>query len=227
VACDSCGGVGSKKWDAYKVPPVYVGGFSARVVLLELICAGAKVVALTDNICNEMDNTGKEIIAGIKKELKAAGIEDVILTGSTEENFATVSTAVGMTAVGLADQKDLKVNSVRGEAVIISAGVPKVGKEIDLEGDSEIIDYKTLYGLLKNPSVYEIVPVGSRGIAYEAGQLALYNNLRCHINDDCGVDVQKSGGPETSVIAAVDGKAVRDILQDVPETHVIGYLRFL
>lgn len=115
VACDSCGGVGSKKWDAYKVPPVYVGGFSARVVLLELICAGAKVVALTDNICNEMDNTGKEIIAGIKKELKAAGIEDVILTGSTEENFATVSTAVGMTAVGLADQKDLKVNSVRGK----------------------------------------------------------------------------------------------------------------
>lgn len=225
IACDSCGGVGSKKGDVLKIPPFYVGRFTARVVLLEVICSGAEVVTITNTVCNEMDNTGIEIIRGIKEELKEAGIRDVILTGSTEENFITVSTGLGITAAGIAVTENLKVNNVKGEAVIISAGLPKVGAEINLEWDEEIAHYRTIYELLHNDLVYEIVPVGSKGMAYEANQLAVNNNLKCHIKGSCGVDVQRSGGPETSVIAAVDSKAVENILKAVPKTHVIGYLK--
>ncbi|KAA8674763.1 AIR synthase related protein [Clostridium sp. HV4-5-A1G] len=224
IACDSCGGIGIKKGDVFKVPPFYVGRYTARVVLLEVICSGAQVVTITNTICNEMDNTGVEIIKGIKEEIKYAGFRDVILTGSTEENFTTISTGLGVTAVGLAASEDLKVNNVKGEAVIICIGMPKVGDEVNLNGDREIINYETVYRLLQNDFVYEMVPVGSRGIAYEAEQLALCNNLKYHMKKDCGVDVKKSGGPETSVIAAVDSRGAEDILKNIQETHIVGYL---
>ncbi|MHC6179223.1 AIR synthase related protein [Clostridium sp. JNZ X4-2] len=225
IACDSCGGVGSKKGDALKVPPFYVGRLTARVVLLEVICSGSEIITITNTICNEMDNTGLEIIRGIKEELREAGIRDVVLTGSTEENFETSSTALGVTAVGIAVTKNLKVNSIKGEAVIISVGMPKVGDEINLEGDEEIVNYETVYKLLHNDFIYEIVPVGSRGIAYEAGQLAVNNNLKFYMEDRCSVDVEKSGGPETSVIAAVDLEGIGSIQTDISGVNIIGYLK--
>ncbi|MEY7998888.1 AIR synthase related protein [Clostridium sp. Mt-5] len=225
IACDSCGGIGGKKGDVLNVPPFYVGKLTARVVLLEVICSGAEVITITNTICNEMNNTGLEIIKGIKEELREADIRDVVLTGSTEENFETSSTALGVTAVGIAVTESLKVNSIKGEAVIISVGIPKVGDEINLEGDEEIVNYETVYKLLHNDFVYEIVPVGSKGIAYEAGQLAVNNNLKLYMENKCSIDIEKSGGPETSVIAAVDLGGIEDILANISGVTIIGYLK--
>lgn len=225
IACDSSGSIGMKEGDMLKVQPFYVGRFAARVVLLEVICSGAEVLTIADAVCNEMNPTGEEIIKGIKAELKAADIKDAVLTGSTEENFATSSTGVGIIAVGIADTEKLKVNNVSCDAVIISVGIPKLGSEVISAKDNEIVDYKTIYKLLNNYCAYEIVPVGSKGIAYEASLLAKNNNLRLDFETNSGIDIKRSGGPATSVIAAVNAEYVDDIIETVPEANIIGCLR--
>jgi hypothetical protein len=225
IACDSTGSIGMKDGDVLKVPPFYVGRFAARVVLLEVLCSGAEVVTIADAVCNEMNPTGEEIIMGIRAELTAANISEIVLTGSTEENFATNSTGVGITAVGIGSTKRLKINNIKQEAVIISIGIPKVGAEINFKEDNEIIDYKTIYELLNNDLVYEIVPVGSKGIEYEASVLAENNNLKLYLEKVQCIDIKKSGGPATSVIAAVDAKAADNLLSTVPEANIIGYLK--
>ncbi len=181
VACDSCGSIGMKSGDALKVPTFYVGKLAVRVPLLEVISAGAEVITVTDAVCNEMEPTGIEIINGIKEELKLAGIKDIVLTGSTEENFKSISTGVGVTVIGIAKNQDLKVNTITKDCTIISLGLPKVGEEIGLIEDLDIASYKEVRTLLKLEGTYEIVPVGSKGILYEVMELGKNNHMEFHL----------------------------------------------
>lgn len=225
IACDSCGGIGMKDGDVLKVPTVYVSRFTARVVIMEVICSGAEIVTITNAVCNEMNDTGIEVIKGIKEELYEAGINnDMILTGSTEENFKTISTGIGMTAIGIINRDRLKVNSVNKEACIISIGIPKVGHEINFIHDEDIINYHDIYKMHNSKDFYEIVPVGSKGIAYEAETLAQSNNFRLEFYDKLSVDIYKSGGPSTCVIAAVNLENINDIKKDFKNVNIIGYL---
>ena len=168
VACDSCGGAGMKAGDVLQVSPRITGQFTARVVLFEVLCAGAEVVCLTNTVCNEMENTGKDVRYGIEAELIKAGIDQVVLTGSTEENFATISTGIGITAIGIAHPASLKINRIDGEAELIAFGQPKVGAEILTAKAGEIANYDIVQYLLAQDEVCEIVPVGSKGILHEA-----------------------------------------------------------
>lgn len=224
VACDSCGGVGMKPKDILKVPEVQVGRFTARVALLEVLCSGAEIVTVTDAVCNEMEPTGREIISGIREELKAAGLRDVVLTGSTEENFHTFATGLGVTVIGIAANNKLKVNNIKEQALIVSIGIPKVGAEINLDGDNEIVDYVSVYKLLEQKCVYEIVPVGSKGMAYEVEQLALNNRGAFQMEGSVKVDLKKSGGPATCIIAAIDVSSFDYISLLVPNVNIIGRL---
>ncbi|HEY5560762.1 MAG TPA: AIR synthase related protein [Clostridiaceae bacterium] len=225
IACDSCGGIGMKAMDVLKVPPFYVGRFTTRVALLEVLSTGAEVVTITNTICNEMEPTGKEIIKGILEELKEACLKDIILTGSTEENFITNSTALGITVIGIALNSVLKVNRVKEEALIISIGLPKFGDEINLTYDNQIVDYNSIKELLLEGSVYEIVPVGSKGIAYEVEQLAINNKMLPYFNEGIKVDLKKSSGPATCVIAAININSLKSVLNLVPNVNIIGYLK--
>lgn len=225
IACDSCGSIGMKDGDVLKVPPVFTGKYTTRVALMEVLCTGAEVVAVVDAICNEMENTGIEIITGIKEELKAAGIMDIVLTGSTEENFPTISTALGITIVGIVENQDLKVNSVKSNAIVVSIGLPKVGDEINLIDDDEIVQYNIIKVLLNTPEVYEIVPVGSKGIHNEACQLARFNGMKFKVEKDICVDITKSAGPSTVIIAAISEKALANISY-IKNLNIIGSLEF-
>jgi len=223
IACDSCGSIGMKTGDVLKVPPFYTGKYTARVALMEVLCTGAQVITVVDAICNEMDNTGLEIIKGIKEELKASGIKDIVLTGSTEENFETVSTGLGITVVGIAENKILKVNKVKAKAIVVSIGLPKMGDEIKLDSDEEIVQYNTIAILLKTPGVYEIVPVGSKGIYNEVCQLAESNRMKFEIEKNVSIDVNKSAGPSTVVIAAISEKAL-ELIKQIKNINIIGRL---
>lgn len=225
IACDSCGSIGMKKGDILKVSPVYVGKFTARVAVLEVICSGAEIITIADAICNEMKPTGEEVIDGIKEELNKAKIDDIVLTGSTEENFITSSTGVGIIAAGICRNKDLKVNNVKRDAEILSIGHPLVGDEVITAQSDEIVSYETIYKLLNNNFIYEIVPVGSKGIAYEASQLSENNNMQIQFKNTAGIDLKKSGGPATSVIAAANPVHVDEILRTIPDVNVIGSLK--
>jgi len=224
IACDSCGAIGMKEGDAFKVPPLYVGKFSARVALLEVLSSGAQVITITNNVCNEMEPTGNEVINGICEELAEAGIDDAVLTGSTEENFKTISTAVGITVIGVVPHNLLKVNTSLEGAEVISIGLPKVGDEINYVKDDEIITYSHLKTLLAFKKVYEIIPVGSKGIAFECEQMALYNNLKIYFEDKPNVNIYKSSGPATCVIAAVKTDIISEICMNLPNVNIIGRL---
>ena len=225
IACDSCGSIGMKPGDALKVPPFFTGKYTARGALMEVLCTGAKVITVVDAICNEMENTGMEIIEGIKEELKAAGVKDIVLTGSTEENFLTVSTGLGITVVGIVENAAIKVNSVKTNAIIVSIGLPKVGSEIKLDNDEEIVQYNIIKVLLKTSEVYEIVPVGSKGIYNEACQLARFNGMKLKTGKDISVDINKSAGPSTVVIAALSENALENI-RYIKNLNIIGRLEF-
>ena len=225
IACDSCGSIGMKPGDVLKVPPVFTGKYTARVALMEVLCTGAKVVTVVDAICNEMENTGSEIIKGIKEELKAARITDIVLTGSTEENFETVSTALGITVVGISENKALKVNNVKTNSIVVSIGLPKVGAELKLDNDEEIVQYNSIEVLLNTPGVYEIVPVGSKGIHNEACQLAKFNGMKFIVEEKNRLDINKSAGPSTVVIAAMSQTALENI-KYIKNLNIIGRLEF-
>ncbi|KAJ50352.1 hypothetical protein BD780_000511 [Clostridium tetanomorphum] len=221
VACDSCGSIGIKEGDSLKIPNFYVGKFTVRVVLMEVLCSGAEVITVADAVCNEMNNTGKELIDGIKFELDMANINEVVLTGSTEENFKTTSTGLGVTAIGIVDNKKLKVNSISKECLLISIGIPKLGGELELDNDEDIADYKDLYKLLNTEGVYEIVPVGSKGILYEGELLTRNNGMQLILNPDININLKRTAGPATVLIAAVNNE-VYNSLKDEKKINLIG-----
>ena len=200
VSCDSCGSIGMKECDEFKTDNYVVGKFTTRVTLLEVLASGAVPVLLADMICNEMNDTGKEIIAGIRDELKRCGCGDIEITGSTEENFKTKMTALGMTVIGHAPAADLRFKKAKSGTKILLYGSPQMGEKVDINND---IIYDKLNFLLKSEGVLEIVPVGSKGIRHEADELASLNGLESRLTEGAA-DYSASAGPATCLIALAD-----------------------
>ncbi len=219
IACDSCGAIGNKKGDVLKIEPFIPGKLTARVALMEVMCTGAVPVTISNAVSNEMNPTGEEIIQGIKNEIQLAELEDVVLTGSTEENFKTDMTAIGITVVGLGT--NLRFDKARPQDKIILFGLPKLGGEVDLQS---VGFYKEIKILLQYPSVREIVPVGSKGIQYEADTLAELNQLR-FVSAGTDVDLKKSAGPATCLIALCDRETSVNILNRFPDAIEVGELQ--
>jgi hypothetical protein len=224
IACDSCGSVGLKEKDYLKIPPFYAGKYTARVALMEVMCTGARVVTLTDAVCCEMDPTGSEIIEGIKEELAAAGIDQIVLTGSTEENFPTYSTGLGITVIGVKESSKLKINNVEKSCAVVTVGVPKVGAEVNLDNDPDLASYSDIERLLGDSEVFEIVPVGSKGILYEANKLAECNGRTFKADEGAEriIDMKKSCGPSTVIIAAVEEKRAVKLAEESGRIALIG-----
>jgi hypothetical protein len=220
IACDSCGGIGLKDNDILKLPPRYSAKFTARVALTEVMCGGARPVTLTNGAACEMNPTGEEMILGIKDELQNAGLGEIVLTGSTEENFTTSMTALAITVVGIAKRKDLKFGQAVSGDKLILLGKPKLGAEVDLESAGFYADIRRL---LLNPLVREIVPAGSKGVKHEAKTLAVLNNLAFK-PWEADIDFLKSAGPATCLLVLCAGPAVSEITESFKEAVVIGEL---
>ena len=220
ISCDSCGSIGSKENDKLNVPAYITGRYTARVVLFEVLAYGAEVVAITNCVSNEMNDTASEILQGLKDELIDANINENIINGSTEENFETSMTAVGMTCIGYLEGIS-KVKPINKGDKILFVGEAKVGIEVKLGYDSEIINYEDLKYFHSINGVKEIVPVGSKGARYEAELLAKYNNLSIKYNYNSNVDIDKSSGPATSAIVVVSCESLNMALRNT-KTKVIG-----
>ena len=222
IACDSCGAVGNKKGDVLALAPRYVGKFATRVALTELMCSGAEPIVITNGVACEMQPTGESILAGIKDELNNADITDIIVTGSTEENFTTIMTALTITAIGAAKKNDLKfANAQMGDKLIL-LGSPAVGDEVDLQSKGF---YTEIRQLLKMPLVREIVPIGSKGVAYEANTLLGLSDVRCKLKlklYESGINYSKSAGPATCVLILCDNAVVDHVLAQCQPTVLIA-----
>ncbi len=200
TACDSLGAIGSKELDVVKVTNYIVGRFTTRVALLEVLSTGAVPKVITAAIANEPSPTGDEIIEGINDELKAADSVNIPLAISTEKNFPTKQTGLGITVVGVCENKNLRIATSQSGDLVYSLGKPKVGQEVNRWDDPEIIQAKHVNKLLKTSGVHDIVIVGSQGIRKESELLATNVNTTLVLENSISVDIDKSGGPGTCLI---------------------------
>jgi hypothetical protein len=200
TACDSCGGVGLKKNDIVKVPPYISGRFTARVAIMEVLSINAIPKTISIAICNEPSPTGNEIISGVVEELKAANLDSIPMTISTEKNIETSQTALGITVVGICNNENIRAAKSKAGDYIYSLGVPKVGNELNGFEDTDIVQINHIMKLLKLKGVSDIVPIGSKGILKEIEMLC--KNIGCKFiyEPESYIDVHKSAGPSTCLI---------------------------
>ena len=116
--------------------------------------------------------------------------------------------------IGYAKESELRFGNGRPGDIALLAGMPAVGAGVDLSNDR---CYEDLARLLGCEGVVEIVPVGSKGILFEANLLAGLHALSFE-PDAGGVDLSASAGPATCVIAICRPEAAADF----PDYKTVG-----
>ena len=123
IACDSNASIGEKKNDYYKNAYEEVAVSAMKVPLMEVLATGAVPVVVVDNLCMEMEGAGKRIISIMRRQLEEAGLSNVQLTGSTEDNMPTTQSGFGVTAIGLLQMQDCRIASTRRGDRVVCVGV--------------------------------------------------------------------------------------------------------
>ncbi|WP_225362287.1 hypothetical protein [Secundilactobacillus silagei] len=219
IACDVSAGIGAKKDDAVTSPINVVAAGSLRVVLLELICFGAKLLCVVDTLGNEMDPTGVQVIKALKAELASAGLSDVPINGSTEDNMATLTTSVGITAIA---QNERVARKADGTVSVYQFGEPRVG----LTSLATLVSYDEVRRIRQRPEVIDMLPVGSKGIAYEVGQMAQTNQLLNYDREALADDYySQSAGPATVILVGVKKSASEAFVHAFPDAVYVTDLK--
>jgi selenophosphate synthetase-related protein len=221
----SSGAVGPKAMDKVKVDGRVLGKFLARVALMDVIATGAFPLLLSVTLGVEKEPTGNEILEGIRREARSLGLDpNLVLMENTEDNFETVQTGAGLTVVGFANEDELRLGKTRPGDLIIAVGKPKVGDEVILaEVKGEIADLKNVTQLSQKKYVHDIASVGSLGIADEARMMAYGVGRQLELFEVQGLDLNKSAGPATVVLATVDREKLEDLTSLISQPiNVIG-----
>jgi ribosomal protein S8 len=209
----SSGAVGPKKEDKVKVEGRVLGKFLARVALTDVIATGAFPVLLSVTLGVEKEPTGNDILAGIQREARTLGLDpSQVIMENTEDNFETVQTGVGLTVIGFANEDELRLGKTVPGDLIVAVGKPKVGDEVlSAEAKGEIADLKNVLQLSQKKYVHDITAVGTFGIADEARMIAYAVGRQLKLTDVKGLDLNKSAGPATVVLATVDKDRLEDL----------------
>jgi len=213
IACDSCGGIGSSELDIVKVAEEIVGYFTARVCLFETLAFRSKPQVLVNTLSVEMNGRGEKLLKGIHRAIneynEAKFHEEFSLdnvTGSTEENIPTLQTAMGITLIG---EKENCTEMKKGKSgdILVLIGIPKVGYEViedETLAQPEVISFRSLKILSNDLKSIDLLPVGSKGVKYEIGVLEREHSLILDMYDVKEIDLFKSGGPSTCLIAIMN-----------------------
>ena len=209
IACDSVGGIGPRPADLVRVPADVVAHFAARVPLLEVLCSGARPVALINTLCHDMAEA-TVFIDTFRAVASEVGIRPEAVTGSTEENVPSPATGVGVTVIGTL------TGGGRPGDVVICVGWPRSAPHDEVFiGHPDIVPLSTVQALVATGAVHDALPVGSRGIGYEAGQLAGSAGYGlAWLTHPLPLDA--SGGPASCVLLACDPASVADLRNAVP-----------
>jgi hypothetical protein len=225
VGSTSSGAVGPKSMDEVKVEGRVLGKFLARVALMDVVATGAFPIMLSATLGVEKEPTGTQILEGIRKEAEILGLEpNQVMMENTEENFATTQTGVGLTAVGFANEEELRLGKTRPGDLLVAIGKPKVGSEVlPAEVKGEIADLKNVTWLSQKKFIHDIVPVGTFGIAYEARMMAHAVGRQLKLVEGAKLDLEKSAGPATVVLVTLDHEKLEDLTSLLRKpTMVIG-----
>ncbi|MCT4688889.1 AIR synthase related protein [Vallitalea sp.] len=215
VACDSCGGIGNKEHDVIKVDPYVTGYYTAVVSLSETIALGAEPITVINTFAVEMNDTGRRIIKGINDALDKIGLDkESVVTGSTEENIPVTVTGIGLTVIGKLDTDIWNFPKAEAGNIAVAVGIPKVGNEV--VGDKgEIMTLDILKKIKSLNFIQDVLPVGSKGIEYEVMEMARTSNVQFKGYTDINVNVNKSAGPVTCAVLAMDIKYIEQLRQIV------------
>ncbi len=225
IACDSLGGIGPKREDRVRVSAELVGSYTSRVALMEVLSVAAQPISIINTLSVEYEPTGRKILNGIREEAGKIGLDsEKIINGSTEENIETSQTGMGVTVIARVDKDKLKMATSKADDLIIAIGLPLVGEEV-VCNEGQIADLFDLQQLLKFKEVHEIIPVGSQGLAYEANILAKMSGLDLIIEENGRIDLNKSAGPATTLLAAIPEFILDEVKNAIKKPiHIIGRL---
>lgn len=209
----SSGAVGPKTMDKLKVDGKMLGKFLARVALMDVTATGAFPLLLSVTLGVEKEPTGDQILQGISKEARTIGLDpNQVILENTEDNFETVQTGAGLTVVGFANEEELRLGKTCPGDLIVAIGKPKVGEEvIAAEARGEIADLKGVVQLSQKKYVHDLAAVGTFGIADEARIMAYAVGRQLKLYEVPELDLNKSAGPATVVLATVDKERLEDL----------------
>jgi selenophosphate synthetase-related protein len=225
VGSTSSGAVGPKELDKIKVDGHILGKFLARVALMDVTAIGAFPVLLSVTLGVEKEPTGNAILEGIRREARGIGLDpNQVMMENTEDNFATVQTGAGLTVVGFANEEEIRLGKTCPGDLVVAIGKPKVGDEvIAAEARGEIADLKNVTQLSQRKYVHDIAPVGGFGIASEARIMAYCVGRQLKLLEVQGLDLNKSAGPATVILATIDKEKLEDLTSLIPKPiHVVG-----
>jgi selenophosphate synthetase-related protein len=204
VSCDAAGGIGSKPLDKVRADPRLVGKMTARVALMELLATGADPIAIIGTFPVEPEPTANQVIEGIKEEVRNARLRNLRLLYSSEKNVKVNQTGIGITIVGIVSSSAVKIGRCEEEDEIIAVGEPYVGQSvIQAEKNQILAETLDVIKLRTNHFVHELIPVGSKGILYEARNMAEDSNLFFEPLSSQRINLRKSAGPATVLLCAL------------------------
>jgi hypothetical protein len=221
----SSGSVGPKIMDKVKVDGNVLGKFLARVALMDVIATGAFPLLLSVTLGVEKEPTGNQIVEGIKREARSIGLDpNQVIMENTEDNFETVQTGAGLTVVGFANDDELRLGKTCPGDLIVAIGKPKVGVEVILaESKGEVADLKNIIQLSQKKYVHDIAAVGTFGIADEARMMAFVVGRQLKLGEVKGLDLNKSAGPATVVLATVAKDKLEEVISFINKpVSVVG-----
>ena len=227
VGCDSAGGIGPKSLDKIRVDGYTLGKFTARVALMEVLSTGAKPICVVDTLSVEPEPVGTEILKGIKDEAKKAGLDPKLaVTGSSEKNFVVEQTGVGVTVIGISQRGSLKIGVSQPRDVVVAVGTPCVGNEVvPAEKMGTIVDVEDILKLRGMEFIHEVIPAGSEGIAHEINILAAGSKLKFKLMNQLGINLKKSAGPATVVLASLPSSKVAELKVSISKpVSIVGQL---
>lgn len=205
ISCDSCGGIGEKVSDVIQVSPEITGYYTALVTLAEILAVGARPIFLINTLAAEMNPTGITLNEGIKKALKEINLsEETLITGSTEENMPMIQTAMGLTAVGIVEGHPWDPEICYEGWDLYVVGNPKVGPAVAEDNGKTILTLPDYMSLSQFPGKKELLPVGSKGIRYEAELMAQMSGLQIGWEKNFSLDITASAGPATCAVIAMN-----------------------
>lgn len=204
IASDNSAAIGRKKLDAVQVDHSVTGYYATRVAYMDLLRVGARPKAIVlQNFTG--DEAWEAYEKGVRQLLAETEYADLPITGSTESNFTTLQSALGLTIVGTREKPVTKQKEINENTQFAVIGKPLVGHEA-LEQSEHIAPLFLFEQLSKCKAVIDLVPVGSTGIQAEWQQLTgKRNKLASDLN------VSQSGGPATCFIIAYDSQAQEEI----------------
>ncbi len=194
IATDCSGAIGLKEMDDVQVPYNVVAYYAMRVAMMEILSVGAiPKTCIVQNFNGE--SAWEQLIEGIEQLLSELEYS-LPITGSSETNFALVQSATGISVLGSVEKRRIKCTP--NEASFAVIGTPLVG--IDIIGKPELMLPLPLFKeLLQITGIYEIIPVGSKGVLHELYIVGCVNkSLSCYVPLDV------SAGPASCVVISYD-----------------------